>query len=98
MSMVVAFFLAFVSIFGLLLTSSAVLLVWRRVKRPAFQKLITNNNHATSLSDIRGKSPVPRVSILKPLCGLEDELEENLASFANLTGPSYVVIYSFADH
>lgn len=96
--MVVAFFLAFVSIFGLLLTSSAVLLVWRRVKHPAFHRLITDKNHATSQFDIRGRSPVPRVSILKPLCGLEDELEENLASFANLTGPSYEVIFSIADH
>ena len=39
----------------------------------------------------------PRVSILKPLSGLEDGLEENLASFANLRGLSYEVILSVAD-
>lgn len=39
----------------------------------------------------------PAVSILKPLCGLEDGLEENLASFAALTGVSYEVILSVED-
>ena len=36
----------------------------------------------------------PRVSILKPLSGLDDCLEENLASFARLTGVAYEVILS----
>ncbi len=35
-----------------------------------------------------------RVSILKPLSGLDDGLEENLASFARLTGVTYEVILS----
>jgi len=34
------------------------------------------------------------VSILKPVCGLDDELEENLVSFTSLTGISYEVIIS----
>lgn len=34
------------------------------------------------------------VSILKPVCGLDDELEQNLASFANLRGVGYEVIIS----
>lgn len=38
----------------------------------------------------------PRVSILKPLSGLDDGLEENLASFASLPGVSYEVILSAA--
>ncbi len=38
----------------------------------------------------------PRVSILKPLSGLEDGLEQNLASFAGLTGVPYEVILSAA--
>src|SRR6185436_17727025 len=37
------------------------------------------------------------VSILKPVCGLDDELEENLASFARLRGVRYEVIVSIAD-
>ncbi|HEX5854200.1 MAG TPA: glycosyltransferase [Thermoanaerobaculia bacterium] len=36
----------------------------------------------------------PRVSILKPLSGLDDGLEENLASFARLTDVSYEVVLS----
>lgn len=36
------------------------------------------------------------VSILKPLCGLDDGLEENLASFATLRGVRYEVICSVA--
>ncbi len=36
----------------------------------------------------------PRVSILKPLSGLDDGLEENLVSFARLTGVAYEVILS----
>jgi ceramide glucosyltransferase len=38
----------------------------------------------------------PRVSILKPLSGLDDGLEENLASFARLTGVGYEVVLSAA--
>ena len=37
------------------------------------------------------------VSILKPVCGLDDELEENLASFARLRGLRYEIIVSIAD-
>lgn len=39
----------------------------------------------------------PTVSILKPLCGLDDELEANLESFARLQGVRYEVIVSVAD-
>lgn len=39
-----------------------------------------------------------RVSILKPLCGLEDGLEENLESFTRLRNGSYEVVLSIADH
>jgi len=34
------------------------------------------------------------ISILKPVCGLDDELEENLLSFTNLRGMRYEVIIS----
>jgi ceramide glucosyltransferase len=34
----------------------------------------------------------PPVSILKPLCGIDDELEANLATFAHLDYPEYEVV------
>jgi ceramide glucosyltransferase len=39
----------------------------------------------------------PLVSIIKPVSGIEDGLEMNLASFANLAGPPYELIISVAD-
>jgi ceramide glucosyltransferase len=41
--------------------------------------------------------PHPKVSILKPICGLEDGLEQNLESFASLRGVAYEVIFSVAE-
>ena len=45
---------------------------------------------------LRGPVAAPRsapgVSILKPLCGLDDGLEENLASFAALAWPDFEVV------
>src|ERR1041385_5762561 len=38
-----------------------------------------------------------RVSILKPVCGVDDDLEGNLESFAALHGVDYEVIVSIAD-
>src|ERR1051326_3094575 len=37
------------------------------------------------------------ISILKPVCGLDDELEENLESFAHLRGVRFELIISVAD-
>lgn len=40
---------------------------------------------------------LPAISILKPLKGLDDQLEENLRSFFNLDYPSYEIIFGVAD-
>ena len=42
-------------------------------------------------------SRLRQVSILKPVCGVDDELETNLESFAALRGLDYEVIVSIAD-
>src|SRR5450432_794154 len=39
----------------------------------------------------------PPISILKPLCGLDDRLMQNLASFADLPYPSYEVLLGVRD-
>src|SRR5260370_26004651 len=39
----------------------------------------------------------PRVSILKPLAGSDDELEDNLESFARIDYPSYEILFGVAD-
>lgn len=45
---------------------------------------------------LRRPTPAPRttpgISILKPLCGIDDDLEQNLASFAALEWPHYEVL------
>jgi ceramide glucosyltransferase len=50
---------------------------------------------------VRGRLPTPTVrppiSILKPLCGLDDRLMQNLATFADLPYPSYEVLLGVRD-
>lgn len=47
--------------------------------------------------ETKGAGAAPFLSILKPLSGLDDELEENLASFAALEGLAYEVVLSVED-
>jgi len=44
----------------------------------------------------RAPQNTPRVSILKPLAGIDDELDENLSSFATLDYPDYEIILGVA--
>jgi len=44
----------------------------------------------------RPSAPAP-VSILKPLCGVDDDLRENLESFAALHHPAYEVLLGLRD-
>ncbi len=39
----------------------------------------------------------PRVTIFKPLAGCDDDLEENLASFARIDYPSFEILFGVAD-
>ena len=68
---------------SIFLTTLQVLLTWRfrAPRRPV---------------DVRRGRP-HFVSILKPVCGLDDELEENLVSFTNVRGVRHEVILSVAD-
>jgi ceramide glucosyltransferase len=40
----------------------------------------------------------PRVSILKPLAGADDDLEGNLESFAHIDYPNFEILFGVADH
>jgi ceramide glucosyltransferase len=44
-----------------------------------------------------GKGPQPGISNLKPLCGVDDDLEANLEQFASLDYPSYEVLLGVKD-
>ncbi len=79
---------------GAVLTTVQVLLVarLRRKNRPFARR----GPGSGTGSRPAGSSEAPRVSILKPLSGLDDGLAENLASFARLRGVSYEVILSAA--
>jgi ceramide glucosyltransferase len=41
--------------------------------------------------------PLPAISILKPLCGVDDDLERNLSSFAAIDYPAYEVLLGVRD-
>ena len=79
------------SLVGTLLTTiqSLLTLRFRRRQRP----FATGRPNRTS-PPAASSTPLPFLSILKPVCGLDDELEENLCSFTRLRGLDYEVIIS----
>ena len=73
---------AVLAILGTLITTFQALLTAQFRRRPAAEG---------------GRRYTGIVSILKPVCGLDDELEENLVSFTALRGIDYEVIISIED-
>jgi ceramide glucosyltransferase len=82
---------------GVAFTTAEVVLaaafVWARRGRPLERAIKVDVQRSSS--DLSARRP--RVSIIKPVSGVEDGLEMNLLSFAHLTGPSYELIVSVAD-
>lgn len=88
--MIAALLLTALSFLGTVLTTAQALLTaaFRRRRRP----------FADGLREQAFRPDGSFVSILKPVCGLDDELEENLLSFVSLPGIRYEVILSVEDH
>src|SRR5260370_8236149 len=84
---------------GIAFTTAQVLLAAALLCGGSSRRLKGSNSSGTSArrSDGDFKDERPRVSIIKPVSGIEDGLEMNLESFANLAGPSYELIISVAD-
>ncbi|MGZ7041976.1 MAG: hypothetical protein ACXVH7_09320, partial [Thermoanaerobaculia bacterium] len=88
--MITATLFSLLTILGTILTSIQALLMraFRRNRRPFGRGL---HEQATFPPD------ASLISILKPVCGLDDELEENLLSFVALRGIRYELIISIED-
>jgi len=95
----VAYFLLAVGAVGIALTTAQVLLAAVFLRRGSNSPIKDTNS---TVANARGAGlgltgHSPRISIIKPVSGIEDGLELNLESFANLAGPSYELIISVAD-
>jgi len=73
-------------LFGLLALAGTLLLT--------IQALLTRSFRRSSPPTTDNRQPTTTISILKPVCGLDDELEQNLVSFTQIRGVSYEVIVS----
>jgi len=82
--------LAFASVAGLLVSTALTLLTVLRVRGAARATRSTRARRAT-------RDDAPDVSILKPLAGLTEGLEESLRLFASLEGLSYELVLSVAE-
>ena len=94
-----ALLLGALALAGFAMTSLPVALLGRlrRRQRPFARGPRTRAASASSLPAASTEGVRPRLSVLKPLRGLDDGLEENLASFADLRGVDYEVVLSVAD-
>jgi ceramide glucosyltransferase len=92
---VVLLLLATLGVSLTLLATLLTCLMLNRNKVPRQEDTLPNADRTSAGSPSNGAG-TPRVSILKPLCGLEDGLEENLCSFAHLRGVSFEVVLSVA--
>lgn len=89
--MIVAAIFTILSLVGTLVTSFQTLLTFLFRKRP--RPFAGGLHEQASRRDASSVS----VSILKPVCGLDDGLEQNLQSFLSLHGVRYEVILSIED-
>ncbi len=74
-------------LYGLVAVSSAVYALLVLLYRLSLRGAESEPNYRTQR----------RVSVLKPLAGLDDDLEDNLRSFARLEGPDYELLLGVAD-
>jgi ceramide glucosyltransferase len=89
MNAILLLLLAFVGI-GISLTTLQTFLTWR------FRSRSVPGGKAPAMV-VGPPSEVCLVSILKAVCGLDDELEQNLESFTRIRGVSHEIILSVAD-
>ncbi len=86
--MTASFVLGLIALLGTIVTTMQALLT-RRFRRSSQER-----NRRTDCDPRSAICDLPLISILKPVCGLDDELEENLVSFTRLEGIRYEVIIS----
>jgi ceramide glucosyltransferase len=79
---------------ALALTTAQVVLVWRVRRRPFAPRPRKAGDSRPDVSSLLAGPSRRLVSVLKPLSGPEEGLEENLESFAHLEGVRYEVILS----